>query len=235
VKNSSGELIIIEVQQNSESDYFQRMVYASSKLTTEQLRKGEDYDKIKHVISINIFYFNLGQGEDYIYKGTTKFQGLHNGSLLQLSETQKKLYFKNHIHQLFPEYYIIKVNNFDNIAKDSLDEWVYFLKNSDIKDGFSAKGIQKAKEELNLLKLTEQEQLEYEGFLHNRRVRNNEIETALYDGRQEGMEEGIDIGENKKAKNVAIKLIEKGFPDAEIADITGLSIKEISELRELIG
>ncbi len=40
-----------------------------------------------------------------------------------------------------------KVNNFDDIAKDTLDEWIYFLKNEEIKDNFVAKGLMKAKQE----------------------------------------------------------------------------------------
>jgi predicted transposase/invertase (TIGR01784 family) len=61
-KNGSGELIIIEVQNNRELDYFQRMVYAVSKVTTEHLHIGEPYSKLKKVYSVNIVYFDLGQG-----------------------------------------------------------------------------------------------------------------------------------------------------------------------------
>lgn len=52
------------------------------------------------------------------------------------------------IHHIFPEYYLLRVNKFDNETKDSLDEWIYFLKNSEIKDNFSAQGLPEAKDRL---------------------------------------------------------------------------------------
>ena len=40
-KNENGELILIEVQHNSEIDYFHRMLYGASKLICEYISKGE--------------------------------------------------------------------------------------------------------------------------------------------------------------------------------------------------
>ena len=72
-QNSKKELIVIEIQNTYESDYFHRMAYGASKALTENLGLGQAYAEIKKVISINIIYFDLGQGKDYIYKGTTHF------------------------------------------------------------------------------------------------------------------------------------------------------------------
>jgi hypothetical protein len=68
-ENSKNELIIIEIQNTYEIDYFHRMVYGTSKAVAEHLRLGQAYSEVKKVISINIVYFDLGQGQDYIYKG----------------------------------------------------------------------------------------------------------------------------------------------------------------------
>jgi hypothetical protein len=46
------------------------------------------------------------------------------------------------------------------------------------------------------------------------------------------LSEGVfEKGEAKKAREVAIKSIEKGFDNETIAEITGLSIAEVEELR----
>ena len=134
----SGELVLIELQVGGQYDYFQRMLYGSSKLITDYMDAGFSYDKVRKVLSINIVYFDLGHGEDYVYKGITDFRGIHKNDLLNLSTLQKeKLSNLEHISEIFPEYYILKVNGFNDLAEDSLDEWIYFLKNSEIKKGSS--------------------------------------------------------------------------------------------------
>src|SRR5947209_7283722 len=77
VSNTKGELIIIEVQSNWTFDYLYRILFGTSKLIVDTMDEGMSYDKIKKVISINIVYFDLGHGEDYIYKGATNFTGLN--------------------------------------------------------------------------------------------------------------------------------------------------------------
>ena len=133
VKNQRGELIIIEVQNNKEYDYFQRMLYSTSKVITQYLDKGKQYGNIKKVYAITVAYFDLGQGDDYVYHGSTQFRGIHSKKLLSLSDKQIALFKKNSVKSLYPEYYIIKANKFDDEqVSDKLDEWIYFLKKSKI-------------------------------------------------------------------------------------------------------
>ena len=49
VKNSKDELVIIEIQNESEFDYFHRMTYGVSKAITEYISLGNNYDKLKKV------------------------------------------------------------------------------------------------------------------------------------------------------------------------------------------
>lgn len=84
-ENSKGDLILVEVQNNNEFAYFQRMLFGTSKLITEYISRGEGYDKIRKVYSVNIVYFSLGHGTDYVYHGTTEFRGIHDNDILQLS------------------------------------------------------------------------------------------------------------------------------------------------------
>lgn len=64
-ENSKGELVLIEVQNNNEYAYFQRMLFGTSKLVTEYINRGNNYDKIRKVYSVNIVYFSLGHGTDF--------------------------------------------------------------------------------------------------------------------------------------------------------------------------
>ena len=189
VKNTPGELMLIEVQNTREVDFFHRMNYGQAKLTVEHISLGTGYDNIKKVFSINIVYFDLGQGEDYVYKGTTEFIGLHKKDVLGLSQSQKETYPIENVSDIFTTYYLLKVNAFDDNAKDTLDEWIYFLKNSEIKDEFNAKGLKEAKEVMRVDDMTKAEKLDYERFVKYHRIRHGEIFTAKLDGRKEGRDE----------------------------------------------
>jgi len=145
VKTQSGEIVVIEVQYDRQYDYLQRLAFATSKVITEHLHEGDAYGAITKVITVSIVYFDLGHGDDYVYHGYQVFEGMHTHNQLELSKDQQKLYNKQSITELLPEHYIIKVNTFNDIAKDPLDEWIYFFKNEEIKGEFKAKGLQKAR------------------------------------------------------------------------------------------
>lgn len=194
VKNAKDEIILIEIQYDRELDYLQRVLYGASKVITEHIKETESYSKIVKVISISILYFDFGSGDDYIYKGTTSFVGLHNHSVLKLSPYQTTLYKTENVEKIYPEYYLIKVNNFNDVAKDSLDQWIYFLKNEDIAGDFKAKGLDKAKEVLDYLKYSEAEKRAYEYYKESLHYQASMYETnytaAKLEGRMEGKMEG---------------------------------------------
>ena len=123
-ENNKKELIIIEVQNTRELYYFQRMLYGVSKAITEYIHEGDLYAEVRKVYSINIVYFDLGQGSDYIYRGVTDFRGIHSGDTLRLSTKQRNTFVKENAGEIFPEYYVLRVNEFDDRAKTPLDEWV---------------------------------------------------------------------------------------------------------------
>ena len=84
-EDTDGHKIIIEVQYERQYGYFYRMLYGTSKTILENINAGEDYDRIPKVYSINIVYFDLGQGSDYVYHGKQVFRGIHNDDELKLS------------------------------------------------------------------------------------------------------------------------------------------------------
>ena len=233
IKNSKGELIIIELQFDSEYDYFQRILYGVSKAICEQIDEGTPYGAIKKVISVNIVYFDLGQGSDYINHGTTKFHGLHNQDQLQLSTRQKKNFAKHYPSDLYPEYYVIKVNSFNDKAKDTLDEWIYFLKNEELPEKATAKGLEKAKKALSVLNLSDQQRKAYERHLEARRYARSMSDTYKLDlkyEREEGREEGRQEGEYQKAITTAKKALEKGLSIELVAELTGLAPSDLKDL-----
>ena len=230
VQNSKQEIIIIEIQYDREYDYLQRIFYGVSKTAIEHLEENASYSGITKVISINILYFDLGSGTDYIYKGTTRFVGLHNNDLLELNAKQKQLFKKDSVESLYPEYYLIKINRFNDIAKDTLDEWVYFLKNEEIKPTFTAKGLKEAEEKFNIMKLPEDEQKAYEHYQDDLHYQASIFESSFGDGYYEGEVIGIEKGIEQATKNIALNLAKEGTTVEIIAKVTGLSELDIKQI-----
>ncbi len=141
-----------------------------------------------------------------------------------------------------PEYYVIKVEQFDNLAKDSLDEWIYYFKNNEIPDNFKAKGLKEAREKLKIDNMPEQEKAAYYRHLENQRIENSVINTALSDGEKTGIEKGIEKGRaegraegklNEKY-STALESLKTGLDIETIAKITRLSKEIILKLKQLL-
>ena len=226
VKNDKNEIIIIEVQYDREFDYLQRILFGTSKVITEHIRESKPYSEIVKVISVNILYFDLGYGKDYIYHGATAFKGLHCDDELQLDERQCSLYKKEEVGNIFPEYYLIKVNTFDDIARDTLDEWIYFLKNGEIKDTFQAKGIKQAKTKLDILTLSDKERQAYDRYMDDLHYEASMVESSY----GWGIIKGTKQGEKQRSIEIAANLLD--ILDSEtIALKTGLTIEEVKSIK----
>ena len=215
-EDSKGELILIEVQNNNEYAYFQRMLFGTSKLVTEYINRGEGYDKVRKVYSVNIVYFALGSGKDTVYHGKTEFRGIHDGDILELTPFQKQTFKVDSVSQLYPEFYILKVNDFNQVAKSPLEEWIYYLNTGDIPDTATAPGLHEARERLKLDRMTKTELDAYYRHLDNVVILRSNIYTEREEGRWEGREE-------ERMAN-ARKMKIKGLDNQLISDITGLTI-----------
>ncbi|MDR2361306.1 MAG: transposase, partial [Prevotellaceae bacterium] len=115
---------------------------------------------------------------------------------------------------------------FDDIAKDTLDEWIYYLKNNKIEDDFKAKGLSQARELLDYDKLSDKEKQAYDRVLESRRGERDAFYTARIEGRAEGEAIGVEKGRTKGRKeglrNVALNAhrVEKRIAEGdEIARI----------------
>lgn len=192
--DENKEKFIIEIQNNRELDYFHRMLYGVSRVVLDFLHEGEPYGDIRKVYSINIVYFDLGQGQDYVYYGRTEFEGIHVHDILRLSSVQQKQFMLEAASDIFPEYYVLRVNEFDQLAKTPLDEWVRFLKTGEIDANTVAPGLPEARERLRRDRLSLEEQRAYDYETERLRYQRSVISTSRIEGLEEGREEGRILG-----------------------------------------
>ena len=261
-ENEKGEFIIFEIQNTRELIYYHRILYGVSKVITDNISLGDDYDKVRKVYSINIVYFTLGQAKDYVYHGKTMFQGLHQpDDILKLSNRQSELFFGDVIPlgrktnreagDIFPEYYLLCVNNFDKLAVNNLDEWIEFLKTGEISEAAQAPGLADARKCLDIDKLTVAEKNDYVRHMENLRYQRSVIKTGYDDGwqkgladgreegraegreegRAEGLAEGLAEGENKANIATAQRLLAMGLSTDQVSAATQLPLEHIEKLK----
>lgn len=229
-EDSDGELLLIEVQGESEYAYFQRILFGASKLVTEYIDSGQNYDNVKKVYSINIVYFDLGQGKDFVYHGKTEFRGIHNNEVLKLSTFQRQQFGVDEVYKLYPEYYILKVNDFNRWSKVPLEQWIYFLSTSDIPEDADAPGLKAAREKLQMSKMSKEEQAAYRRYLDDRVILADQIFTAKGEGRLEGRAEGREEGRAEERLANARRMKADHLPIELISKYTGLTSEEIAAI-----
>ena len=221
-KNNKGEIIIVEIQNTSELYYLERVLYGVAKAITEHINLGNTYKEVKKVYSISILYFDLGKGSDYIYVGQNNFVGLHTQDHLIISTKEKDTIVRKSPSEIFPTYILVRVNEFNKVAKSPLEEWVEYLKNGVISPDTQAPGLQEAREKLKYYSMSDAERYAYDEHINAIMIQND----VLGNARLEGME----AGRTKEKNNIARKMLANGLSIEQIALITGLTEQEIKRL-----
>lgn len=233
-RNSKGEIIIIEVQNTRELYYLERILYGVAKAITEHIHLGDSYNEVKKVYSISILYFDLGVGNDYLYHGQNQFVGVHTGDRLQIRTKEQNAIVSRFPSEIFPEYILIRVNEFDKVAVTPLDEWMRYLKDGIIASDTTAPGLEEAREKLKYYSMTDQERHAYDEHLNAVMIQNDVLNTAKMEGRMEGRMEGLKEGrqEGRMEERLANarNFKKMGVSPDIIAQATGLSLEEINGL-----
>jgi predicted transposase/invertase (TIGR01784 family) len=224
-KNSKGEIIIVEIQNTRELYYLERILYGVAKAITEHINIGDSYSSVRKVYSISIIYFDLGKGTDYIYKGSSHFRGLNTGDELEVSMKEKSVIIKKTPDAIFPEYYLIRVSEFNQLAVTPLEEWIAYLKTGRISSEASAPGLPEAREKLRYYDMTPEERLSYDRHMENIMIQNDVLSASKEEGLAEGRAEG-----EAKLRMAAMNMKKQGIDNATIVTCTGLSLSEIESL-----
>ena len=245
-KDSKGDIILIEIQLTREWYYLQRVLYGVSKTITEHISLGSKYEEVKKIYSINILYFDLGKGSDYLYHGTTTFIGVHTNDELIVRKRDKDAIRTCSPTEIFPEYFLIRVNEFNEVAKTPIEEWMDFLKNNHIKDNTETPGLREAKEQLRVLQMNDAERKAYDNYLDTIRTQDSVLDTyrtegllegrmiGRAEGREEGRAEGREEGREEGARNqsiaIAKEMIKMNLDKSIIKRATGLTDEELDNL-----
>ena len=231
-KNQAGEVIIVEVQLTRERDFFQRILFGTTTAVNNQIGIGQDYSTIKKVYSINILYFNFGAGNDFAFHGKTVFRGMTNkDAVLELKTKNEKDYMGGEQRRMLmpdevmPEYFLLIVDRFNEVATTPIEEWMAYLKDGAISEDTTTPGLQEARRKLAYMSMTDAERSAYREYMVGIHSMQDSIDTARDEGKAEGRAEGM--AEEKKA--IARNLKGRVAVDI-IMQSTGLTKEEIDKL-----
>lgn len=249
-KNSKGEIIIVEIQNTRELYYLERILYGVAKAITEHISLGERYYEVKKIYSVSILYFDIGKGEDYLYHGQNNFTGVHTGDRLEVTTKEKDALVHKLPAEVFPEYFLIRVNEFNKVAVTPLEEWIEYLKTGCIRPDTTAPGLGEARKKLIYYNMSPEERHAYDEHLSAIMIQNDVLDGAKLEGRMEGrmeghkegrmegLEEGLEEGLQKGRVEgleegrieIARNLKTMGLDIAAIQKATGLSPEDIQKL-----
>jgi len=229
-RNSKDEIIIIEIQNTRELYYLERILYGVAKAITEHISLDETYYKVKKIYSISVLYFDIGKGNDYLYYGQNHFVGVHTGDHLQVNVKERDAIVSRMPAEIFPEYVLIRVNEFDKVAVTPLEEWMKYLKDGTIRPDTTAPGLSEAREKLKYFSMPPKERMAYDEHLSAVMIQNDVLDSAKLEGKIEGRAEGRAEGRDEERFSIARNMKQLGIPVDVIVKSTGLTSGEIETL-----
>lgn len=217
-----GTKVDVEMQRWDEVNHIKRTVYYAGKLISEQLQKGEAYDKLKPVEIIYITDFNFLKGEHY------------KTSTVIVDELNRRDVIINELKFHYIELPKFRKSNPD--MKDKLNQWLAFIDDQNKEWMNMAKdfndSILKAMDEFDRLVATEAEKYTEEGkerFLKDMAsVKYNTFNKGL----NEGIEQGIQQGKEENQKQIIVKMLKNELEVKLISKITGVDIQKINKIKE---
>ncbi|MDM8520698.1 hypothetical protein QUF64_11655, partial [Anaerolineales bacterium HSG6] len=121
------------------------------------------------------------------------------------------------------------------VINSSLDEWIYMLKNEEVRDDFTSRNIDQAREKLSVMQMSEGARRNYERYLMELVSERDVMETAYQKGLMEG-EQGKEQAEQRaKQAEQQAKQAEQQAEQAEQQAEQERQVKEklVAKLREL--
>ena len=250
-ENEKGEQFIVEMQKSKQRYFKDRILYYSTFPITSQAPKDGKWNyQLKAVYVIAILNFELEQDknetDEYMYDLPTS--DMETDELI-LSDAEKKLPLSelkidkyrynvmltdietNKVFYKKLKFVYLEMPNFTKTVDEletRFDKWMYVLKNlnrlDNIPDKLREKVFEKFFEVAQIAKLTRDEYYVYMDNLNNYRDWENCLDTREEKGRRER--------ESELKIEYAIKLLKKGMPPVEVAEITGLTLEEVTEILE---
>ena len=223
----TGEKVLIEMQITPHDYWDERALAYVAAIYGRQLRKGGDSKKIKRVIGINI----LGGGKDQtVHWSDTPDQLVRHYKMTEQLHKEARIMEGMEIIQYSIMNAPIHLENQKTKDWLTLFQKAQFMTEEEVLATIKTPAVLQAFERIKYDNLPSEVREEYEkqDLEYDRISKYTNSERAA--GEAIGKEEGIAIGESKKAMEMALCLLENGIPISLIVTASGLSEEEIRSL-----
>jgi predicted transposase/invertase (TIGR01784 family) len=217
--DAEGNKFIIEMQVAHEPGFEKRAQYYAAKTYIKQREKGVEYQDLQSVTFLAIMNFVLFPDKPaylshHVILDKNSLEQDLKGFSFSFLELPK---FKKKKEQLLT----------------MTEKWAYFFKRASQTTEDDLAGLigddlilGRAYEELNRFGWSEAELQDYD-----RADMKQSADRAILKGAEErGKNQGIEMGETKRAIEIAMKMLAKKRPLEEISEFTGLSIEELKKI-----
>ena len=216
-------IVNIEVQILNNHNFIDRTIYYWSGIYYNELRAGNNYNRNKRTIAINILDYEIFEEGPYHEVATLKRE------------------YKNKVLTDKMEFHFIQIPKFLKEKRGTgtkLEQWMQFISQKDeegVKNAMKEnEEIKKANEEYEYLTGDEAERRL--AFLREKAIKDEVTmiegskEEGIEIGRKEGRKEGEEKGKKEKQKEIAKNMIKEGIDIKIISKVTNLSTEEIKKL-----
>jgi predicted transposase YdaD len=218
VEDAEGNKYIVEIERAYTPNFMHKACFNSSRLVVDGIYGNQDYTTIKKIFHISLLYFSTKEMLKPIYHGKTIIHEVDTKHPVDVRIANEGLVMFN-TPNVFPEYFFISVPIFDDVINSEIDEWLYVMKHSEIKQGFKSPYMAKVAERLAVIKMNAEERNEYI-YYQKQSVHSQDIlQSAEAKGKAEGIQE------------IAINLLRQNLPFDVISSATGLSHDALNELK----
>ena len=207
----------VEMQICDKKNIEKRLLFYWSKMYSQGIKQGQDYDELKRTIVILISDYNLEKLKkipEYVTKWNIR------------EEKYGKIILTDVL-----EIYIIELNKLKNGAvKDNqkLNSWLYFIKSSKVvvNKNMREEDIEEIKKAQKILEDISAD--EHEKWLAEMRLKYIRDKHAIEDF---GYDKGYKSGQSKKQEEIARNLKKENVDIQFIARVTGLTEEEIEKIK----
>jgi predicted transposase/invertase (TIGR01784 family) len=225
VEDEQGNNYIVEIDRAYTDLFLQKAVFNTSRLIVDNLGANQDYLQIKKVFHINLLYFPFENTKAPLHHGKVIFHEIDNKNPIDIHLIDRGMQMFD-AHNIFPEYFLISIPLFDDVIKQEIDEWLYLMKHSEVKDDFKSPYMKKAAERLSILKMSNQEREVYDTYVMDSMKGRDYLISAEAKGKAEGRAE--------EKMEIARAMLLEGDSIEKIVKITGLTTEEIEKLKILL-